>query len=75
MKFAGLVALSTIGMTALGVTGTRPAPIGAAATGGSPLPRAAIGSESPEYKQSCRIKGSHLEDKMRVTAIYTSRSR
>jgi hypothetical protein len=37
MKFAGLVALSTIGLTVLGVTGTRPAPIGTSAIGGGPF--------------------------------------
>jgi hypothetical protein len=36
MKFAVLVALSTIGVMVLGVTGTRPAPIGVAAIGGDP---------------------------------------
>jgi hypothetical protein len=36
MKFSGLVALSTIGLMVLGVTGTRAAPIGASAIGGGP---------------------------------------
>ena len=34
MTFARLVALSTIGVIVLGVSGARPAPIGAAAIGG-----------------------------------------